>query len=68
MSSQSQAPTSMTQKTLRVAGYHDNIRDFARILETSGIKKNIADQAWAEGQKAKQRGLPCNCQQCLRVD
>lgn len=59
-----QAPKSITQKTFKIAGYHDSIRDFARILEMSSVPKHIADNAWHEGKRDKEKGLPCSCHSC----
>lgn len=61
-------PISMTQKVLRVAGYHDNIREFARIVEESKIPKHIADNAWFEGKREREQGVPCSCYSCQRVN
>jgi hypothetical protein len=48
----------------RIAGYHDNIREYARVLVESNVGRNSAEIAWFEGQKSKQRGDVCRCGVC----
>jgi hypothetical protein len=68
MSANMMMPRSVTQKAFKVAGYHDSIRDFARLLEVSGLPKHVADNAWNEGKRERDNGLPCSCWSCQRVN
>jgi len=61
-------PKSITNKSFKIAGYHDNIRDFARILEDSKVPKHIADNAWNEGKREREKGVPCSCYSCQRIN
>lgn len=63
-----QTSNSEAIKSIQVAGYHDNIKDFARVCEQSKIPRNVADNAWHAGKKQRMRGNPCSCYLCSRVD
>ena len=43
----------------RIAGYHDDIRGFTRVLIGSRVRRQLMDAAWHEGRMAKEAGLRC---------
>lgn len=55
------------QRALRISGWHDNLKEFVRIVSVSGIQRNRADEAWHGGKSDFVKGIPCNCYACRRV-
>lgn len=60
----------MTRKealaALKVAGYHDDSKTWARTYTENRISYAAAKTAWMDGQAARQRGVPCHCYTCTR--
>lgn len=47
----------------RIAGYHDDVRGFTRVLIGSRVRRELMDAAWHEGRKQYAAGVPCtHCQ------
>lgn len=48
----------------RLAGYHEDRRQFTRLVVESGVGYSSLAAAWAQGQRAKAAGVPCGCSEC----
>jgi hypothetical protein len=61
----------MTRKdalvALQVAGYHADRKTFARIYVENRISLTVAQEAWKQGERQKQKGMPCRCVTCKHV-
>lgn len=51
---------------MRIAGYHDDQRERARLLIESRVNRQTINKAWDEGVRAKQNGVKCSCFFCAR--
>lgn len=49
---------------LRVAGYHDDKRAWARLYVEGRIRVSLAQQLFDEGRQLRAKGVPCACPQC----
>ena len=49
---------------MRIAGYHDDNKQFTRLLIENRVNREVADKAWHTGQKQKAGGMPCHCHLC----
>lgn len=49
---------------LKVAGYHDDQREFLRYYTGHRISFKAAQDAYQKGRELKNAGMPCNCVQC----
>lgn len=49
----------------KVAGWHNNILQFARILEETSEPRSVVDVAWHDGRKRAASGEPCACVRCV---
>lgn len=49
---------------LRVAGYHDDAREYTRLLIEERISKAAAREAYNIGRRAREVGVPCSCREC----
>lgn len=51
---------------IRIAGYHGDHREFARLFIESRISKSAADDAFSLGIRQRQAGMPCHCIKCKK--
>src|SRR5690606_11166768 len=49
---------------LRVAGYHNDAAAYTRLLIENRISMKAAKQAFAEGVRQREAGVPCDCRTC----
>jgi ketopantoate hydroxymethyltransferase len=60
--------STMTRKqrlvAMRVAGYHGDTRTFTRLYIEGRVSMPAAQEAYAQGVKAKEAGVPCSCFEC----
>lgn len=49
---------------MRIAGYHGDHREFARLFIENRISKESADAAWSKGRGQMAAGMPCHCINC----
>lgn len=50
--------------SIRIAGYHNDLRSYIRLYTENRIPKRVADQAWQNGVSAKASGVACSCRSC----
>lgn len=48
----------------RIAGYHRDARTYTRLTIEARVNRRALQEAWAEGELAKDNGMPCACQEC----
>ncbi len=53
---------------IRIAGYHGDHREFARLFTENRISKASADAAWSKGRDQQSAGMPCHCIKCKQKD
>lgn len=46
---------------IRVAGYHGDGKTFHRVYASARLSFRAADQAYVEGARAREAGVPCSC-------
>lgn len=51
---------------LRIAGYHNDQAQFARIYVENRISYQVAIGKFREGIQARANGMKCSCQDCKR--
>lgn len=49
---------------IRIAGYHDDARQFTRLYVENRISITAAREAYRTGQNQRAAGVPCTCNQC----
>jgi hypothetical protein len=49
---------------MRIAGYHGDHREFARLFIENRISKTAANEAFSLGLKQRKAGMPCHCIKC----
>ena len=58
----------MDRKTLlvrlRVAGYHEDRRDWTRLYVEGRVSFHVARQEWDRGQAMRSAGVRCTCREC----
>lgn len=52
---------------LRVAGYHADMRSFTRLYVENRVSIKAAREAFAEGQRMRDGGMPCTCIDCQQA-
>jgi hypothetical protein len=58
-------PRNEAVQRAEVAGYHNNMLQFSRILEEARIERSTLDSAWHKGRKRSTSGDPCSCVRCV---
>jgi hypothetical protein len=46
------------------AGYHNDKSEFTRLYCENRISMTVAKEHWNKGQRAKERGIGCGCNDC----
>lgn len=52
---------------MRIAGYHEDRKRFTQLLIENRVRREVADQAFAVGQKQRAGGMGCACYQCKKA-
>lgn len=52
---------------MAIAGYHGDQRTFTRLFIGGRVSLPKANQAWADGLRAKAAGVPCTCMDCAET-
>ncbi len=52
---------------MRIAGYHEDRKGFTRLLVENRVRREVADEAFAVGQKQRAAGMGCHCYQCKKA-
>jgi hypothetical protein len=48
----------------RVAGYHQDSRAFTRLIIESQVRRDVMNEAWRAGVRAREAGVRCGCREC----
>ena len=49
------------------AGYHNDTRDFTRLLVESRVRRELLNEAWYLGREMKAAGMECGCFFCKQA-
>lgn len=51
---------------LRIAGYHNDTRDFTRLYLEGRVSLRVAQTEFATGVKLRESGMRCTCYECTK--
>ena len=54
----------MVLAQLRIAGYHEDKKEFTKVYIDNKISMLLATEAYNSGIKLKQKGMKCTCSKC----
>lgn len=55
-----------TLQYAKVAGYHNDTKRFTRLLIEGRVNRADMNEAWLNGQRAKQNKVSCSCSDCKK--
>jgi hypothetical protein len=51
---------------IKAAGWHGDMEKMTGLVAKNGIGVSASRKAYMDGQKAKERGEPCDCAKCVK--
>lgn len=52
-------------ETIKIAGYHNDVKTFTQVFVLSRLSREAANQAFITGQTMKENGVKCDCEDCI---
>jgi hypothetical protein len=53
-------------RAIKYAGYHEDTKTGTRLYVENRISFQAYNDAWNQGRRMKQNGIPCGCSECSK--